>query len=119
MCNNSVSHRRTKHINLRHHYIRELIQRRILTVIYHPSEFNPADLLTKALGHILFRRHRDVLFGLHRTQGWVQNPLKSVLKDRRDWIASEQQREDAVPSESTSQVSTVLAKGLLEASKIV
>ena len=45
--------------------------------------------------------------------------MKSVLKDRRDWIASEQQREDAVPSESTSQVSTVLAKGLLEASKIV
>lgn len=45
--------------------------------------------------------------------------LKSALKDRRDWIASEQQRKGVPPSETTSQVSTVLAKGLLEASKIV
>ena len=80
MCNNTVSHRRTKHIKLRHHYIRELISRRVLTVQYHPSDYNPADLLTKSLGHILFRRHRDVLFGLHKIQGWVQNPLKSIVK---------------------------------------
>ena len=52
-----------------------------LQIRYHPSEFNPADLLTKALGHILFRRHRDVIFGLKRIQGWVQNPLKSIVRD--------------------------------------
>ena len=34
-----------------------------------------------ALGHILYRRHRDVLFGIDKIQGWVQNPLKSVVKD--------------------------------------
>ena len=40
------------------------------------------DLRSEALGHTLFHRHRDVIFGVHPIQGWVQNPLKSIVREQ-------------------------------------
>lgn len=46
---NPELHRRTKHIALRHFYVRELVTEGEIRVEYVPSEFQLADLLTKAL----------------------------------------------------------------------
>ena len=67
-----VCHRRSKHIALRFHYIRQLILQGVVVVQYHPTHHQPADLLTKNLGRILFRRHADVCMGITRIEGLIE-----------------------------------------------
>jgi hypothetical protein len=49
---------RTKHIDIKHHFIREQSLRREVKVIRCSSEENTADLLTKPLDTSTFERHR-------------------------------------------------------------
>ena len=51
LAKNPVSHSRAKHIDLRHHFVREAIQDKIIWVQYIPTAEMTADSLTKALGH--------------------------------------------------------------------
>ena len=46
---NTKDHGKIKHIDIRHHYIRELLQSGAITVEQVPSADNLADLLTKSL----------------------------------------------------------------------
>lgn len=43
------SHSRSKHIDVRHHYIRDVVKNNYVKIDYVPSEEMPADLLTKGL----------------------------------------------------------------------
>ena len=45
---NLVFHLRTKHIEIRHHFIRDCNEKRLIQVVKIDSENNFADLLTKA-----------------------------------------------------------------------
>ncbi|GJX67699.1 retrovirus-related pol polyprotein from transposon TNT 1-94, partial [Tanacetum coccineum] len=45
---NSVSHSKTKHIKIRHHFIRDSYEKRLIQVIKIHTDHNVADLLTKA-----------------------------------------------------------------------
>ena len=56
-------YKRSKHINLRYHYVRQLIAQGKLEIRYQPTELQPADLFTKALAHTLFLRHASVVMG--------------------------------------------------------
>ena len=47
---NPVSHARAKHIDIRHHFVHEAIQDKIIWVQYIPTGEMTADSLTKALG---------------------------------------------------------------------
>ncbi|CAI7823372.1 unnamed protein product [Closterium sp. NIES-54] len=51
-----VYHTRTKHIELRHFFIRDLVQQEQLTVEYVASDCNLADLFTKPLGKVPHHR---------------------------------------------------------------
>ena len=55
-----VSHK-VRHVNVRIHYIRELINARVIELVFIPSEFNVADVLTKALHSTPHERHTKVL----------------------------------------------------------
>jgi hypothetical protein len=46
------SHSRMKHIDIRAHFIRDCVNRRIVDVHHIPGAQNPADLLTKSLPHV-------------------------------------------------------------------
>jgi hypothetical protein len=46
---NPEFHARTRHIDIRHHYIRELVTNHTITTEWIPGAENPADMLTKAL----------------------------------------------------------------------
>ena len=50
MPNNAGYHARTKHVDIRHHFIRENVQDRILQINYIDTKNQLADMLTKALG---------------------------------------------------------------------
>jgi hypothetical protein len=56
---NPVFHARTKHISIRHHYIRELVSMGIIQVQYISTTNQIADGLTKPLGPEKFKKFRD------------------------------------------------------------
>jgi hypothetical protein len=58
--NNSVT-RRTKHIDIKHFFIRDLIDDKVIKTIYVGTESNVADILTKSLDFVKFEKHRDGL----------------------------------------------------------
>ena len=58
---NPVMERRSKHIDIRYHYIRELIEDKKVEVFYISTDENPADLFTKNLGRIKFLKFRGML----------------------------------------------------------
>ena len=49
MAENPLSSGRSKHIDVRWHYIRELVEKKELKVVHVASEWQHADILTKAL----------------------------------------------------------------------
>lgn len=49
LCKNPVFHNRTKHVDIRHHFVRESIESGHIGVEYLPTDEMPADLLTKGL----------------------------------------------------------------------
>jgi hypothetical protein len=49
LCKDGKFHARTKHMDIRYHYIREQVVNKKIKVIYIPSNSNPADIMTKPL----------------------------------------------------------------------
>ena len=58
---NPVTERRSKHIDIRYHYIRELIEEKKVEIFYISMDENPAYLFTKNLGRIKFLKFRGML----------------------------------------------------------
>ena len=56
---NDVMHNRSKHIDIRHHFIRDEVTKKSIQLQWISTEEQTADILTKALGATLFRRFRD------------------------------------------------------------
>jgi hypothetical protein len=52
-------HSRTKHIDIRHHYIRDEIKNKAIAISYVESAKQQADIFTKALGKQVFIPLRD------------------------------------------------------------
>ncbi|CAN0417780.1 unnamed protein product [Ascophyllum nodosum] len=63
--NNSLSSARTKRIDVRFHFIRELTRSKTISVEYVPTQEQRADILAKALTGSIFKEHRDFLMNLH------------------------------------------------------
>ena len=59
---NPVFHARTKHFDMRHHFIRDVVAKDELSVGYIPGDENPADIFTKSLD----RNKHAVVLGLLR-----------------------------------------------------
>ena len=49
MTQNPQFHQRTKHIDIRHHYIRDLVRTGLIELVYCPTDKMVADVLTKGL----------------------------------------------------------------------
>ena len=64
LAQNPVTNSNSKHIDVRHHFLRELVCQRVIKVVQNPSEFQHEDILTKALAYNLFAFHRKFLMNL-------------------------------------------------------
>ena len=61
LSNSSAISARSKHIDIRHHFLRDHVQAGSFTTSWVPTEDMPADIFTKPLPLVHFSRHRDVL----------------------------------------------------------
>jgi hypothetical protein len=61
MTENHVFHDRSKHIEIRYHYIRDMGQRGALKLQYVSTDEQVADVLTKPLSRVKFEHFRDKL----------------------------------------------------------
>ncbi|GKF00682.1 hypothetical protein Tco_0027605, partial [Tanacetum coccineum] len=49
LCCNSVQHSRSKHIDIRHHFIKEQVERKVVKLYFVETKYQLADIFTKAL----------------------------------------------------------------------
>ncbi|XP_031265285.1 secreted RxLR effector protein 161-like [Pistacia vera] len=59
---NPVYHERTKHIDVRYHFVRDLISRDEIALLKVSTEENPADMGTKTVIHTKFKHCLNLLF---------------------------------------------------------
>jgi len=62
---NNSNKQRTKHIDVRYHFIRQAIQERRAETRYCPTETMIADVLTKALPPPSFKQHRNFIYRIN------------------------------------------------------
>ena len=71
---------RTKHIDLKYHFVRDTIMDRIIEVKYCPTEDMMADIFTKALSKVKFEKMRT-LIGVNCALSTLQSgSFKNVVK---------------------------------------
>ena len=54
IASNPIQERQTKHIDIRYHYICQVLEKGEVALYFIEGGENPADMLTKNLGHIKF-----------------------------------------------------------------
>ena len=64
LAKNPVSHAKSKHIDIRHHFIRDAVMDKIIWLQYIPTEEMTADSLTKALSR---QKHEKCAIGMGMT----------------------------------------------------
>ena len=61
LAKNQQISQRTKHIDVRHHFIRNLVEAKVIDVKYIKSEDNVADILTKSVKEEIFNKHANTI----------------------------------------------------------
>ena len=64
IANHPISNSNSKHIDVRHHFLRELVNRKEIEIIHIATQYQHADFLTKSLSERDFVFHRDVVMNL-------------------------------------------------------
>ena len=62
LAENPITHSRSKHFDIRHHFVRNLVEREFIQLQYILTDQNIADILTKALGRPKLNQFRCDLF---------------------------------------------------------
>ena len=61
MAENPVFHDKSKHIEIKYHFIWDMVHKRVVKIKYVPTEEQVADVLIKPLAHVKFEYFRDKL----------------------------------------------------------
>ncbi|GKA53269.1 retrovirus-related pol polyprotein from transposon TNT 1-94 [Tanacetum coccineum] len=77
LCCNSVQHSRSKHIDIRHHFIKEQVERKVVELYFMETKYQLADIFTKALP----REHFATLLPLVGVKQMSPETLKELLDE--------------------------------------
>nr|GEZ10466.1 hypothetical protein [Tanacetum cinerariifolium] len=77
LCCNNVQHSRSKHINIRYHFIKEQVENGVIELYFVNTEYQLADLFTKALG----RDRIDFLTNKLGMRGFTPQTLKKLINE--------------------------------------
>jgi hypothetical protein len=69
LANNAVSGPRMKHVDIRYHFVRDLIEEGIVEISFVRSEENDSDVFTKNLGEELFKKHINKYMTVNSVDG--------------------------------------------------
>lgn len=61
MCESYENSRRTRHIDIKYHYIKDLIHKKLIELEYIKTQDNVADIFTKSLNNIKFAKFFEKL----------------------------------------------------------
>ena len=64
LAQNTITNSNSKHFDVRHRLLRELVRQRDIKIVQVPSEFQHTDIFTKAPAYYLFAFHRNFLINL-------------------------------------------------------
>ena len=64
IASNPISNSNSKHIDVRHHFLRRLVEEKEIELIHVPSEYQHSDFLTKALPVEALEFHRNIVMNL-------------------------------------------------------
>ena len=81
--NNQQVGARTKHIDVRHHYITGLIKQGTLKVRFIRSEYNPSDIMTKNAPAVIFGKHSEAIL-TGTIEQWREDVEDSESEDDKD-----------------------------------
>ena len=122
---NSQISQRTKHIDVRHHFIRSMIENKVLDVKFVKSRSNTSDVMTKNVAEDLFLKHEKSING-----GMIAyNEKEMAIEDEDDILAKtdvseagrdgEAKREDVGSSGDDKDIDFVKKENCLSFVKIV
>jgi hypothetical protein len=66
---NDIYHDRTKHIDLRYHFIRDCVQAKLFSIMHVPTAEQQADIFTKGLQRNLFTKFRNLIMASTTNDG--------------------------------------------------
>ena len=73
---NTVLHGRSKHIDVKFHFLRDLMKEKVIDVVYCRSEDQVADIFTKSLKLTTFRKLRKLLGVCTLRESYCENVIK-------------------------------------------
>ncbi len=68
LSNNQMTNKRTKHIDVRYHFIRDIVEKKEIICGYISTEEMIADCLTKPVGHNILQRNMVEIFGINHSE---------------------------------------------------
>ncbi|GJW28235.1 retrovirus-related pol polyprotein from transposon TNT 1-94 [Tanacetum coccineum] len=80
LCFNNVQHSRSKHIDIRYHFIKEQVKNEVVKVYFVRTEYQLADIFIKALG----RERLEFLIKKHGMRSMSPETLKRMAKEKEE-----------------------------------
>nr|GFB42778.1 retrotransposon protein, putative, unclassified [Tanacetum cinerariifolium] len=77
LCYNNVQHSRSKYIDIRYHFIKEQVENRVIELYFINTEYQLADLFTKALG----RERIEFLINMLGMRSFTPEMLKQLMNE--------------------------------------
>ncbi|GJR90802.1 hypothetical protein Tco_0214813 [Tanacetum coccineum] len=77
LCRNNVQHSRSKHIDIRFHFIKEHVENGVIELYFVNTEYQLADIFTKALG----RKRIEFLINKLGMRSFTPETLKQLADE--------------------------------------
>nr|GEU82712.1 integrase, catalytic region, zinc finger, CCHC-type, peptidase aspartic, catalytic [Tanacetum cinerariifolium] len=81
LCCNNVQHSRSKHIDIRYHFIKDQVENGVIELYFINTEYQLADLFTKALG----RERIDFLINKLGMRSFTPEMLKQLMNEEDEY----------------------------------